>query len=96
MKHSNDTIGNRDRDLPSCRAVSQPTAPPRSPLRERTAVPFDLEAWWVPQPFSMFWKKEKNRLILPEFETRTVKPGALPFKDELKTASFKDPVRTAL
>jgi len=31
MKNSNDTIGNRTRDLPTCRAVPQPTAPPRAP-----------------------------------------------------------------
>jgi len=30
MKNSNDTIGNRTRDLPVCRAVPQPTAPPRT------------------------------------------------------------------
>jgi hypothetical protein len=28
MKNSNDTIGNRTRDLPACSAVTQPTAPP--------------------------------------------------------------------
>jgi hypothetical protein len=28
MKNSNDTIGNRTRDLPVCTAVPQPTAPP--------------------------------------------------------------------
>jgi hypothetical protein len=27
MKNSNDTIGNRTRDLPACSAVPQPTAP---------------------------------------------------------------------
>ena len=27
MKNSNDTIGNRNRDLPACSAVPQPTAP---------------------------------------------------------------------
>jgi hypothetical protein len=32
MKKSNDTTGNRTRDLPACRAVLQPTAPPRAPL----------------------------------------------------------------
>jgi len=31
MKNSNDTIGNRTRDLQTCSSVSQPTAPPRSP-----------------------------------------------------------------
>jgi len=28
MKNSNDTIGNRTRDLPACSAVPQPTEPP--------------------------------------------------------------------
>ena len=31
MKNSNDTIGNRTRDLLTCSAVPQPTAPPRAP-----------------------------------------------------------------
>ena len=31
MKNSNDTIGNRIRDLPTCSAVPQPTALPRAP-----------------------------------------------------------------
>jgi hypothetical protein len=31
MKSSNDTIGNRTRDLPGCSAVPQPTAPLRAP-----------------------------------------------------------------
>jgi hypothetical protein len=31
MKNSIDTIGNRTRDLPTCSAVPQPTAPPRAP-----------------------------------------------------------------
>jgi hypothetical protein len=30
MKNSNDTIGNRTRDLPACSAVPQTTAPPRA------------------------------------------------------------------
>jgi chemotaxis signal transduction protein len=30
MKNSSDTIGNRTRDVPACRAVPQPTAPPRA------------------------------------------------------------------
>jgi hypothetical protein len=32
MKNSNDTIGNRTRDLPACSAVPQPTAPARAPV----------------------------------------------------------------
>jgi hypothetical protein len=31
MKNSNDTIGNRTRNVPACSAVPQPTAPPRAP-----------------------------------------------------------------
>jgi hypothetical protein len=31
MKNSNDTIGNRNRDLPACSAMPQPTAPPGAP-----------------------------------------------------------------
>ena len=32
MKNSNDTIGNRTRNLPVCSAVPQPTGPPRNPM----------------------------------------------------------------
>jgi hypothetical protein len=32
MKISNDTIGNRTRELPTCSAVPQPTALPRAPI----------------------------------------------------------------
>ena len=35
MKNSNDIIGNRTRDLPSCNAVLQPTAPPRNVVTRR-------------------------------------------------------------
>ena len=33
INNSNDTIGNRTRDLPVCSAVPQPTAPPRAPYK---------------------------------------------------------------
>jgi len=33
MKNSSDTIGNRNRNLPACSTVPQPTAPPRAPQR---------------------------------------------------------------
>ena len=33
LKNCNDTIGNRTRDLPTCSAVPQPTAPPCAPYR---------------------------------------------------------------
>ena len=38
IKNSNATIGNRTRDLPACRAVPQPTAPPRAP---HTIIPLN-------------------------------------------------------
>jgi hypothetical protein len=34
MKNSNDTIGNRTRDLPACSEVPQPIAPPREKYKE--------------------------------------------------------------
>jgi len=40
IKNSNDTIGNRTRDLPTCDAVPQPTAPPRAPVSR--ALEFNL------------------------------------------------------
>jgi len=33
MKNSNDIIENRNRDLPVCIEVPQPTAPPHAPVR---------------------------------------------------------------
>jgi hypothetical protein len=36
MKNPNDTLGNRTLDLPTCRAVSQPTALPRVPCNTST------------------------------------------------------------
>jgi hypothetical protein len=42
MKNSNDTIGNRTRDLPACSAVPQITAPPRAPEWWHTFPEFNL------------------------------------------------------
>jgi hypothetical protein len=33
MKNSNNTIGIQTRDLPACRAMPQPTAPPPAPIK---------------------------------------------------------------
>jgi hypothetical protein len=38
MKNSNDTIGNRTRDLPACSAVPEPTAPPRAQVHGINSV----------------------------------------------------------
>jgi hypothetical protein len=40
MKNSNDTIGNRTRDLPTCSAVPQPTALP-------AACPLYMRVGWL-------------------------------------------------
>jgi len=40
MKNSNDTIGNRTRDLPACSAVPRPTVPPRDPGTSRAVSEF--------------------------------------------------------
>jgi len=40
MKNSNDTVGNRTRDLPTCSAVLQPTAPPRDPIIKMVEINF--------------------------------------------------------
>jgi len=38
MKNSNDTSGNRTRDLPTCSAVTQPTALPCAPNESRVEL----------------------------------------------------------
>ena len=38
MKISNNPTGNRNRDLPACRAVPQPTIPQRKPLQEMVHI----------------------------------------------------------
>ena len=45
MKNSNDTIGNRTRDLPACSAVPQPTAPTRTP--HKNVSHFNYLGWGV-------------------------------------------------
>ena len=44
MKNSNDTVGNRTHDLPTCSAAPQPTALPRAPTfsyLDTLIVPYD-------------------------------------------------------
>ena len=57
MKNSNETVGNRTRDLPTCSVVSQPTAPPaacpsssdvRNLIQEDHARVVKLCDWWQP------------------------------------------------
>ena len=49
MEYSNDTIGNRTRDLLTCSAVPRPTAPPRSPKAEGPGENHVLVSLYLPQ-----------------------------------------------
>jgi len=49
MNNSNDTIGNRTRDLPACSAVPQPNAPPCVPPVSENTVP-NLDSGFVYLP----------------------------------------------
>jgi len=53
LKNSSDTMGNRIRDLPACRAVAQPTAP-RVPHTQRIGFLKDDEAH---SNFSQFFER---------------------------------------
>ena len=48
MKNSNDTNGNRTRDLPACSAVPQPTTPPRAPSLPYTPSIFHSSFHQIP------------------------------------------------
>jgi hypothetical protein len=51
MKNSDDTIGNRSRDLLPCSVMPQPTAPPRAPLA--TLInPVYVWSWFFEKPSS--------------------------------------------
>ena len=47
MKNSNDTIGNRTRDLLTCSAVPQPTAPPRSQAVDHEQTYYIDQLEWI-------------------------------------------------
>jgi hypothetical protein len=57
MKNSNDTIGNRTRDLPTCSAVSQPTAPPRAPNVRGTEIKMSQFHSFPPTRFHLEWAR---------------------------------------
>jgi hypothetical protein len=48
MKNSNDTVGNRTRELPACIAVPQPTAPPRASKVNDKKVQIKAESPFTP------------------------------------------------
>jgi len=44
MRNPKDTIGNRNRDVPACSEVPQPTAPPRAPVLRYTKMKTNEES----------------------------------------------------
>jgi hypothetical protein len=78
MKNSNDTIGNRSRDLPTCSAVPQPTAPPpRGPEINSRAC------FWVstgPCPSLMFSLSSQHWIFLFIFFIETPRADSGPTK----------------
>jgi len=48
MKNSNDTIGNRTRNLPTCSAVPQPSTPPRVPPPTHTPYTVPRNIYYTP------------------------------------------------
>ena len=73
MKNSNDTIGNRTRDLPACRAVPQPTAPPRAPRNSYTQVLMSGRSQW---PRGLRRGPTATRLLVLRVR---IPPGVRPF-----------------
>jgi len=47
MKNSSDTIGKRNRDLPACSAVRQPTAPSHAPYRKLMQTDITYEYTYI-------------------------------------------------
>jgi hypothetical protein len=60
MKNSNDIIGNRSRDLPSCSAVPQPTAPPRAPPGKVPYINFNW-TFFIAGNMEFIWKTKNHR-----------------------------------
>jgi hypothetical protein len=67
MRNSNDTIGNRTRDIPACGVVAQSTAPPRAPSLKliyniySQAAPRREHCVWrtlCGEIISVYWKDE--------------------------------------
>jgi hypothetical protein len=65
MKNSSDTIGNRNRNLPTCSTVLQPTGPPRAPTSECTSDKSEVLIYQVKHTVTTL-PTERN-VYLPEF-----------------------------
>jgi hypothetical protein len=73
MKNSNDTIGDRTRDLPACSAVPQPTALPRVPFKHWNDIEIACRSTDVLcQCFAAGLSKLGDRVLISEeiFEMR--------------------------
>ena len=56
VKNSNDTIGNRTHDFPTCSVVPQPTALPRAPDEGDSK-----KKWFQPTRYRNFYKPEFHK-----------------------------------
>jgi hypothetical protein len=68
MKHFNDTIGNRTRNLPTCSTVPQPTAPPAAcPL----TLTVEIIKWPAAQSFRLIGSRtgqeDRSLYRVPEY-----------------------------
>jgi hypothetical protein len=55
MKNSNDTTGNRTRDLPTCIAVPQPTALPHAPSLVNRSLILKCKANFISLKYKILW-----------------------------------------
>jgi len=69
MKNSSDTIGNRTRDLPACRVIPHPNAPPRAPITYIGYTIISLQALLCildhPNPLKTKVKRRINTIKMP-------------------------------
>jgi hypothetical protein len=63
IKNSNDTIGNRTRDLPACSAMPQPAAPPRASMYLIGTLKLD-ELQSYQRKINFFFQPEQLLLLL--------------------------------
>jgi len=64
MKNSNDTIGNRTRDLPAYSAVPQPTAPPGAPYFTQAITYLNCAIWLVMNIFVTICNNAFGAIVL--------------------------------
>ena len=87
VKKSNDTIGNRTRDLPACSVVPQPTAPPRAPTVKTAFIVFrklstihiliyNFSFIWHEHPLVRAWINAKKKPITFLNIRPSVRPSA--------------------